>query len=373
MRFLAHLTLLHLAFVQFMPGVLGQHGGVSSDVTPGTNSSIPASVTAGLRLNFSDTVAVHTAARSGDFSTPPVTLLLILAALLVVLVLTGLVLRRNRRAQLRAQAMNYPETWRHPDTPRQRMGVLTLDPSMLEFLSLRRTPSRPAVGTSKYPILSRNATHISMLSILTSATSPSLCSICLDPVRAPGSIVRTLPCGHSFHAACVDEWLLKWQGVCPVCRMDLAQAMQGKLEGGDDVSEYEYESQDVDSSTWPSTRQSETSGLLSRPAASILARARMAMLTTQRVSWHTSASASLPRGGSGSIFDHDSNRDSVRLDVAENTEPLQNLLREVTTEPEQEVTDHRNANNGDNIVVTTMVRTRGNDVESVAPISEGHQ
>ena len=32
------------------------------------------------------------------------------------------------------------------------------------------------------------------------------CSICLDGIQN-GDQVRTLRCGHKFHAACIDEWL----------------------------------------------------------------------------------------------------------------------------------------------------------------------
>lgn len=30
-------------------------------------------------------------------------------------------------------------------------------------------------------------------------------------------VVRTLPCRHSFHAGCIDRWILNG-GKCPVCR-----------------------------------------------------------------------------------------------------------------------------------------------------------
>jgi hypothetical protein len=47
----------------------------------------------------------------------------------------------------------------------------------------------------------------------------SACSICLDDFKA-GSVVRTLPCLHSFHAGCVDKWL-KRQGTCPNCKLEV--------------------------------------------------------------------------------------------------------------------------------------------------------
>ncbi|KAI8470371.1 MAG: hypothetical protein J3K34DRAFT_368518, partial [Monoraphidium minutum] len=42
------------------------------------------------------------------------------------------------------------------------------------------------------------------------------CTICLD-AYADGELVKQLPCGHSYHAACIDEWLRK-SAVCPLCK-----------------------------------------------------------------------------------------------------------------------------------------------------------
>ena len=50
---------------------------------------------------------------------------------------------------------------------------------------------------------------------LTSVDTP-LCSICLS-VFSVGDRLRTLPCLHGFHEACVDTWL-KARGICPECR-----------------------------------------------------------------------------------------------------------------------------------------------------------
>ena len=45
------------------------------------------------------------------------------------------------------------------------------------------------------------------------------CSICLSDFEN-GDEVRTLPCSHQFHAACVDRWL-KTNRACPVCKADV--------------------------------------------------------------------------------------------------------------------------------------------------------
>ncbi|KAL1566206.1 hypothetical protein AAHA92_01839 [Salvia divinorum] len=43
------------------------------------------------------------------------------------------------------------------------------------------------------------------------------CAVCLE-IFAAGEKCRVLPkCNHSFHAKCIDSWLLK-TAACPVCR-----------------------------------------------------------------------------------------------------------------------------------------------------------
>ncbi|KAG6382892.1 hypothetical protein SASPL_157391 [Salvia splendens] len=48
-------------------------------------------------------------------------------------------------------------------------------------------------------------------------TKNSECAVCLE-IFAVGEKCRILPkCNHSFHAKCIDSWLLK-TAACPVCR-----------------------------------------------------------------------------------------------------------------------------------------------------------
>jgi hypothetical protein len=51
-------------------------------------------------------------------------------------------------------------------------------------------------------------------------TESPTCAVCLEP-HARGSV--RVPCGHSFHAACIAEWARRARS-CPVCRADIAQA-----------------------------------------------------------------------------------------------------------------------------------------------------
>merc|ERR1712018_784234 len=57
-----------------------------------------------------------------------------------------------------------------------------------------------------------------------------VCAICVSPFRASDS-VRTLPCpaagsrGHTFHAACIDQWLLS-EARCPLCNADCSAEIE---------------------------------------------------------------------------------------------------------------------------------------------------
>ena len=42
------------------------------------------------------------------------------------------------------------------------------------------------------------------------------CSVCLEAFQE-GDSVRTVPCFHTFHQQCIDDWLSQ-KGVCPICK-----------------------------------------------------------------------------------------------------------------------------------------------------------
>ena len=45
------------------------------------------------------------------------------------------------------------------------------------------------------------------------------CSICLNPVRYTRTS-KKLDCGHLYHGACIDNWILAGGNTCPTCRTE---------------------------------------------------------------------------------------------------------------------------------------------------------
>jgi len=48
------------------------------------------------------------------------------------------------------------------------------------------------------------------------------CNICQDNMSR-GDSIRTLVCQHSYHRACIDNWLLNQSVLCPTCRHDIRE------------------------------------------------------------------------------------------------------------------------------------------------------
>ena len=60
------------------------------------------------------------------------------------------------------------------------------------------------------------------------------CSVCICEFEA-GETLRTLRCGHVYHAECIDEWLLGLSVLCPMCKQDVRRGR--RLSGvGDELA-----------------------------------------------------------------------------------------------------------------------------------------
>lgn len=63
-------------------------------------------------------------------------------------------------------------------------------------------------------------------------TNPDDCAICTDPF-ARDTLYRSLPCGHPFHATCIDNWLML-HSTCPICKASLPTAPSGDASSDDE-------------------------------------------------------------------------------------------------------------------------------------------
>ena len=64
-------------------------------------------------------------------------------------------------------------------------------------------------------------------------SSPVDCAVCLESLTT-GDKCRLLPmCNHSFHAQCVDTWLLKTP-LCPICRSSAGSHSGSQVRGNNE-------------------------------------------------------------------------------------------------------------------------------------------
>jgi hypothetical protein len=68
------------------------------------------------------------------------------------------------------------------------------------------------------------------------------CTVCIELMKS-GDEARQLPCGHAFHRACVDDWLLK-RRKCPLCNLNIVEHF-GLLDTNIEQSEDEYETSGI--------------------------------------------------------------------------------------------------------------------------------
>ena len=163
-------------------------------------------------------------------------LLIVLAVVLFIIFLTSLSMhyyqRRNRRALERRI--------RHGEVDLETLGIKRLRvpqntvnnlPSFI-FVpneSSSDQPSGPDHSASQGP--SGSAAPASSTSDRT-AWGQEHCPICLEDFIPHETTVRSLPCRHIYHPACIDKFLLDRSSLCPVCKARVAPLDQNPYVPG---------------------------------------------------------------------------------------------------------------------------------------------
>ncbi|XP_077447498.1 E3 ubiquitin-protein ligase RNF128-like [Stigmatopora argus] len=55
-----------------------------------------------------------------------------------------------------------------------------------------------------------------------------MCAVCIESYKA-GEVVTVLTCGHIFHKACIEPWLLE-KRTCPMCKCDILKSLGVEVE-----------------------------------------------------------------------------------------------------------------------------------------------
>jgi len=64
-----------------------------------------------------------------------------------------------------------------------------------------------------------------------STSDGDVCAICLSNLE-PGDALKTMPCAHVYHGACLVEWLVV-RANCPLCKRGLSEGGAGGGDGGE--------------------------------------------------------------------------------------------------------------------------------------------
>jgi len=48
------------------------------------------------------------------------------------------------------------------------------------------------------------------------------CNVCMDQMKKEEEVL-ILPCNHTFHTCCIEEWLTKYNYRCPICKQEVGK------------------------------------------------------------------------------------------------------------------------------------------------------
>lgn len=61
---------------------------------------------------------------------------------------------------------------------------------------------------------------------LPTVEATGVCSVCMEGFQS-GLGGKQVPCGHAFHASCIENWL-SLQNTCPLCRFSVCAVAAGQ-------------------------------------------------------------------------------------------------------------------------------------------------
>jgi len=76
------------------------------------------------------------------------------------------------------------------------------------LLALDETIAKPAASTADV--------HGLLATSCPEGLADESCTVCLVPLGSGDSVAK-LPCGHTFHHACISKWLSERSRTCPLC------------------------------------------------------------------------------------------------------------------------------------------------------------
>lgn len=125
------------------------------------------------------------------------------------------------------------------------MRSANFDPAAAAAEILDKTPAVPAPERVPALVAQEHSAESSTAGNILSPThhrftSSSTCPICIDDYTTGQDLLRELPCGHAFHADCIDPYLLERSDLCPLCKRSVIKAVN-KARGIEEPEETEAE------------------------------------------------------------------------------------------------------------------------------------
>jgi Ring finger domain len=129
-------------------------------------------------------------------------------------------------------AVEQDRTWR--DQHHDRIVLVNMTTQAMVILQGQRAIFEAALLTEEddaaVSVLPASAASIESIRTIAPATEAE-CSVCLDRFD---DAAKEMPCGHQFHARCIERWL-GLHGSCPLCRYRMPGIEARKLHGANGV------------------------------------------------------------------------------------------------------------------------------------------